>query len=60
MPAWGQLLVELEEIAAQVTAAGKTNVSPFDVLRRKYLGQLHAHTGPGGHHLRDTMARIEG
>ena len=45
MPTWGQLLVELEQIGTQISASGNANVSPFDVLRRKYLAQLHAHTG---------------
>jgi hypothetical protein len=40
------LLWELEVIRAQIAAAGNPpSVSPFDVLRRKYLEKLHQKTG---------------
>jgi hypothetical protein len=53
MPTWGELLVELAQIAqaqAQAQAQGQAlggptpPASPHDVLRRKYLSQLHEHT----------------
>lgn len=40
MPTWGQILAELEETKA--TNNGQYN---FDVVRRKYLAELHALTG---------------
>lgn len=49
MPTWGQLLAELHsEIArarSATTAPQPGDPTPFDVLRRKYLGLLHEHTG---------------
>ena len=47
MPTWGELLGELrilkEEAAAAPTPPGAP--SPHDMLRRRYLKQLHEHTG---------------
>jgi hypothetical protein len=39
MPTWGEILVELQ------TTPAVGRASPFDVVRRKYLNQLRAHTG---------------
>jgi hypothetical protein len=47
VPTWGELLKELEQIQASIGAiAGQTYTTPtaFDVLRRKYLADLSAHT----------------
>ena len=39
MPTWGEILEELQ------TTQPVGRVSPFDIVRRKYLNQLRAHTG---------------
>lgn len=39
MPTWGQILVELQ------AEQQKTNLLPFDSVRRKYLAALHQQTG---------------
>lgn len=39
MPTWGEILTELNSLAAI------TNAAPFDVVRRKYLAAYAAHTG---------------
>src|SRR5262249_51347989 len=40
MPTWGEILDELK-----ATPAGPGDVSPLDIVRRKYLKQLRDHTG---------------
>lgn len=50
MPTWGQLLVELSEIAqaqavAQQAGGPPPVASPVDLLRRRYLEALSNHTG---------------
>ncbi len=40
MPTWGELLKEISELKA-----AKTTGSPFDMVRRKYLSRMAAHTG---------------
>jgi len=46
LPTWGEILVEIGKL---IDAAKKQfpppTISPFDVVRRKYLAQLNAHTG---------------
>jgi ClpP class serine protease len=44
MPTWGEILVEINATAQQLHAQGVLNISPFDLIRRKYLGQVAAHT----------------
>jgi hypothetical protein len=39
MPSWGELLKELKQLQ------DKKHTEPFDYLRRKYLAELHDHTG---------------
>jgi len=43
MPTWGEVLVEINETAQQLHAQG-ISVNPFDLVRRKYLGLVAAHT----------------
>ena len=38
MPNWNQILQEISSIGSQAGQA-------FDIVRKKYLGQLHVHTG---------------
>lgn len=49
MPTWGELLVELQQIALQQQVAQQQGVQPtagpVDILRRKYLEALSQHTG---------------
>lgn len=49
MPTWGQLLHELVELGEQAKESGPQlgpgAASPHDLLRRKYLKQVSAHTG---------------
>jgi hypothetical protein len=45
VPTWGELGDELAEINQRLIANPQPGVSPFDVLRRKYLNQLHERTG---------------
>lgn len=40
MPSWGEIGHEIKN-----TPAGEGSASPFDMVRRKYLGLLHGHTG---------------
>lgn len=42
MPTWGEILKELQGLKNQPTPPG---TSILDVVRRKYLGRLNAHTG---------------
>lgn len=42
MPSWGALLRELNSLKKDHKPGGE--VSPFDVLRRKYLAKAHLHT----------------
>jgi Serine dehydrogenase proteinase len=43
MPTWGEVLVEINSTAQQLHAQG-ISVNPFDLVRRKYLGLVAAHT----------------
>jgi hypothetical protein len=43
MPTWGEVLVEINAAAQQLHAQG-VNLNAFDLVRRKYLGQVAAHT----------------
>ena len=46
MPTWGEILTEINETAQLLHAqGGGPNVNPLDVVRRKYLARLAAHTG---------------
>ena len=45
MPTWGQLNREVNQLVKQMGPAKREAPSPFDVLRRKYLQRLEAHTG---------------
>ncbi|HWA11765.1 MAG TPA: hypothetical protein VHA15_01595 [Burkholderiales bacterium] len=40
LPTWGEIGHEIKE-----TPPGQGVASPFDMVRRKYLGLLHGHTG---------------
>ncbi len=44
MPTWGEVLAEINTTAQLLHAQGLPSLSPFDIVRRKYLGQLAAHT----------------
>ena len=44
MPTWGEVGAEINS-TAQLLQAQANPVSPFDVVRRKYLGLVAAHTG---------------
>lgn len=45
MPTWGEILTEINTTAQLLQATpGLPPASPFDVVRRKYLGALFAHT----------------
>jgi len=44
MPTWGEILTEVQGAAQQLHAQGVTSVNPFDLVRRKYLGAVAAHT----------------
>ena len=46
MPTWGEILVEINQTGQLLLLAqGHPNLSPFDVVRRKYLGLVAAQTG---------------
>ena len=40
MPGWSAVLAEINQVKANIAGA-----SALDIVRRKYLGELHAHTG---------------
>jgi len=40
MPNWNDVLTEINQLKAQVASA-----NPLDIVRRKYLSELHLHTG---------------
>jgi hypothetical protein len=45
LPTWGEILTEINGTAQLLQAQGLgPNVSPFDIVRRKYLGLVAAHT----------------
>lgn len=44
MPTWGEILTEINQ-AAQLLQTQGIPVSPFDIVRRKYLGLVAAHSG---------------
>ena len=44
MPTWGEIAVEISSTAQLLHAEGPPNVSPFDIVRRKYLGLVASHT----------------
>lgn len=47
MPTWGEQLHELRRLkeAAAKNPSAQGGPSPVDTLRRKYLNELHHHTG---------------
>ena len=45
MPTWGGILSEITQTAQLLAAQGVPAGSPFDIVRRKYLGLIAAHTG---------------
>ena len=44
MPTWGEIGTEIHSAAQLLHAQGNQNVSPFDIVRRKYLGASAART----------------
>jgi hypothetical protein len=44
MPTWGEILTEINSTAQLLRAQGHLNVSPFDIVRRKYLALIAAQT----------------
>jgi hypothetical protein len=44
MPTWGEILTEINQTGQILQAQGNQNVSPFDIVRRKYLGLVAAQT----------------
>lgn len=45
MSTWGEILKELQNHAEKPAIAGSPAIPPFDRVRRKYLNNLHQHTG---------------
>ncbi len=43
MPNWNEVLNEINQVRAQIAVA--SSASPLDIVRRKYLKELHTYTG---------------
>ena len=44
MPTWGDILAEINQTSQLLLAQGIPGTSPFDIVRRKYIGLVADHT----------------